>query len=367
MKKKNCIIVSIIIVGLILSGYFSYSNYHKKVFFSQYLRDHPENVSILLKNEQQTLLKWQADKPVELASVAKIIVGIEYARQVHEGKIDCNQMVALSDLNVYRMDKLDGGAQEAWEKEMKNQNKIENDKVALKDIATGMIDFSSNANFEYLIQLLGLDNIQEMLDSLHLKHHEKIFPFFSAIYVPKEVSLKKNIPIDEAIKEFKIMPHEEVADYAIQIHEKLAQDQDDTYRKKLAIDSWYNEDVDNIVSQNMVKASASDYATILEKINNGDLPGEKYLREIMESPMKSKGNQKEYQHLGFKGGSTNSVLNTTMYAEAKDGNKITLVVFIHDISKEEYPQLEKNLPYAIEQLVSNSENYVQKIKSVLES
>ncbi|MFH4258814.1 hypothetical protein WAJ21_20580, partial [Acinetobacter baumannii] len=86
----------------------------------------------------------------------KLIVALEYTKQVTEGKIDSSSFVSINDVNRYYVPNTDGGAQDRWQKYLEKTGKITEGAVSLEEVAKGMVKFSSNANAEYLMELLGL-------------------------------------------------------------------------------------------------------------------------------------------------------------------------------------------------------------------
>ena len=51
-----------------------------------------------------------------VASTMKLIVALEYTKQVTEGKIDSSRFVSINDVNRYYVPNTDGGAQDRWQK-----------------------------------------------------------------------------------------------------------------------------------------------------------------------------------------------------------------------------------------------------------
>ena len=90
-----------------------------------------------------------------LASTVKTIIAIEYAVQAAAGKINPDEEVGISELEKFHVKNTDGGAHPKWLDFVKN--KINDDKITVREIAKGMIRFSSNANTEWLCQS---DNLQ---------------------------------------------------------------------------------------------------------------------------------------------------------------------------------------------------------------
>src|SRR5699024_5195965 len=64
--------------------------------------------------------------------------------------------------------------------EMKEEDNIHEESVRLHDVASGMITYSSNANADFLIDLLGEENINQRMEELELEH-DPIVPFTGSL------------------------------------------------------------------------------------------------------------------------------------------------------------------------------------------
>ena len=87
------------------------------------------------------------------------------------------------------MPNTDGGAQDRWQSYLEKKGKITEGAVSLEEVARGMVRFSSNANAEYLMEVLGLDNINRNLQSLSLPAHQPIFQSFH-LYTSLDICIK---------------------------------------------------------------------------------------------------------------------------------------------------------------------------------
>lgn len=341
-------IVGITVIIFILASMVPSSN-PKAVL--EFMQNNPDKVSMTMIRNAQQLVQYQSDRKMPMASVAKIIVAVEYAQQAAQHKIDPEKMVSLEDLNRYYIPKLDGGAQDEWEKWLYQHNRIEDSIVSLREVAMGMIQFSSNANMEYLIELLGLDAINQNLQRLGLETHEPLYPFYSSLLIPN--SLMKsydNIPDIEKVKKAKVelkeIPQQRFQELALMEHEHLKNDADGSYKSGAKMESWYDAEFDKINSDRMVGATSKDYGNLLSKINSRHYFSpeiHKFLDEIMETAMESEGNQDQFNHLGFKGGSTSYVLNSAIYAVDNEGNKVEVVILMNELSNKDMKLLSKNL------------------------
>ena len=88
-------------------------------------------------------------------------------------------------MNRYYLKGTDGGAHEEWLVDMKENGKLKNNQVSLHEVAKGMMLYSSNANTDYLMNLLGAVKHQSVrIDELGLNQHEDVYPIVGGILNP---------------------------------------------------------------------------------------------------------------------------------------------------------------------------------------
>ena len=97
--------------------------------------------------------------------MAKIIIAVEFAKQVSEGKINRDEQISLQELEKYYVKNTDGGAHPDWLEDAKARELVENGQIALEEVAKGMIHYSSNANTTYLLDKLGIERVNDSLKS----------------------------------------------------------------------------------------------------------------------------------------------------------------------------------------------------------
>ncbi|CAK4834030.1 unnamed protein product [Aphanomyces euteiches] len=286
-----------------------------------------------------------------LASTVKIMVAIEYAKQAAEGVITPDESVKLKELEPYYLPNLDGGAHPSWLSYIESKQLVKDGAVALEEVAKGMIVFSSNANTEYLMERLGLSNINQNIEELGLKHHEPLYPFVSSLLIPYEL-MQSYVGLDpkdqraKAKKELLNMPVEVFRAKALNIHEKLKQDVDGTYKRRVNIEEWYDGKLDRMNSDKLIAASTDDYAGLLAKINGRNFYApavQKHLETVMEGMMQNPANQQKLEHAGLKGGSTSYVLTQALYATDKEDNQTELAIFFNDVDEVQMEKLTSSL------------------------
>jgi D-alanyl-D-alanine carboxypeptidase len=364
-----CFVVAIVSITAVL--FFTKMNSESEYVF-KYMKQHPENVALTVIRNNNVIASFNSNRMMPLASVVKIIIAIEYAQQSANGKINPDEPVSLTEIDKYYIPKLDGDAQPNWIDSLKSLNLIKDNSVSLKEVAKGMIDFSSDANMEYLIEILGIDNINKNISTLGLKNHDKIYPIYSYLLAPYELMKKNdNLPEKERIakakEELRNMTKEQFYLLAMQEHNKLANDIDGAYKKEVDIEKWYDNEFDKIFSDRMVPSTTEDYGLLLSKINDRNYFSpqvQNYLDQVMEGPMESAGNQELFQHLGMKGGSTNYILNTALYAIDKKDDSTEIVLFINNIEQKDYKELQGNMNKFLEGILTKSETHNKLVEEI---
>lgn len=302
-----------------------------------------ENVSLAIDYNNEKWVDVNTNKQFPLASTVKIIIAIEYAQQAADGRINPQQQVSLKELETFYIPKTDGGAHEAWISALNQSKNI--DSVPLSEVANGMIAYSSNANTEYLMHVLGLQNINEVLKSLNVLDHEPLYPITSAVYIPIQLMNEKNLTKEETLKAMQNMDMIEYRDRALNIHNNWLKNPLTDEEKKQSL-KILNMDIQKVWSDRLVNATTTDYISILEKLNSKKYFHEdvhKYLDQVMEQLMQNPKNREWLTHAGQKGGSTAFVLTLAFYAKDKDGNQTEIAFFANNLNMIEQAKLSKNL------------------------
>lgn len=334
-----------IIIGI---GMYMFKREIKKEapeYILQFIKEHSESerVSFLINYNREKLGEVNPGNLLPLASTVKIIIAIEYARQAANGKIDPLQEVSLEDLDVFYIPKTDGGAHEAWIASLNKKEKM--DTVYLSEVAKGMITHSSNANTEYLMSLLGIENINALLEDIAISNHEVLYPLVSAMFIPTQLMNEKNLTKQELLEVLKNMDIFEYRKRALDIHKQwLIQPPTDENKKQMLKN--LSMDIQKVWSDRLPRSTTDDYVEIMKKLNNKtyfDADVYKYLDPVMEQLMEHPTNREWLIHAGQKGGSTVFVLTMAMYATDKERNQTEMAFFANDLTTIEQAKLSRNL------------------------
>lgn len=325
-----------------------------------FIKKNPNKAAIKLVRNDTVIAERNPNKIMPLASTVKIILAIEYAIQSAEGKINPDEKIPLEELDRFYVKNTDGGAHPSWLKSVKD--KIEDDSIPIWEIAKGMIRYSSNANTEWLSQLLGLEKINDRIDSLGISDHTDIYFIVSALFVGKEkFPNSKGKELEDKLKKMSL---KEYIDATNSIHSKLLADT--IYKSNLG-DLGMN--IQRIWSDNLPSSTVSEYTELMQKLNSKtyfDSNVHQYLDETMEGLMENPANQKWLEHSGMKGGSTSFVLTKALYATDKKGNKTELAYFFDDLGFIENTRLQGSMN-EFELKILTNKDFLNKIEIELKN
>jgi len=321
-----------IFVALLLSNINGVAQSNGADSLLRFIQQNKYKSSLYLKKNDSVIVRLNQNKMMPLASTAKIIIAIEFAKQASHNIFDENERIPLTDLDKYYIPNTDGNAHPDWIRYERLKENIINDSIPLIEVAKGMIVFSSNANAEYLMDLLGINNINSNIRLLGITDHTQLYPWASALFLyqnPKQVKEEK------IIKEIKRLDEEQYARAAFLIHNQLKND--NTYKQKFRTQDL-TIPMQKEWSDRLPASTAKEYVRICEILNNRKIFDSKtysVLSTILETVMENPANQTWLLHAGMKGGSTMFVLTKALYASLKNGTKIELAYFFNNLSQKQ--------------------------------
>lgn len=326
--RLKLIFSTLTVICSVLSPYLFAQN---NSIISDFIKQYPDKSAVYMVQNGNVMTAINADRKMPLASTVKIIIAIEYAYQAAEGKINPMQWVDTAELDKYYIPNTDGNAHPEWLKYMKAMTRVQNGKVQLQEVAKGMIDFSSNANTEYLLGLLGVDNANKRITSLGLTNHDSLYYFVSSLGV---INGKEVADLDKlSMEEYRALSAAE--------HSKL--NADPMYKKGIV---FLPLNVQKVWSDRLPASTVKEYVSVMQKINSRtyfDSTTQKHLSVVMERLMDNPANQQWLKHAGMKGGSTPWVLTKALYATTTTGESTELAYFFNNLTSEEFEKLATNM------------------------
>lgn len=338
-------IIVLAFAGLAGYTYVKYFNTEGD-FVAGFIAKNPSKSALYWVRNDSLIAEHNPNAKMPLASTVKIIVAIEFAKQVASGKIQPDAPIPLTELARFYIPETDGGAHPSWLKQVREKNLITNGSVPLLEVAKGMIRYSSNANTEYLMWRLGLNAINANLASLGLSQHDSLYPFVSALYVCSE---------ENSAKGLKLMGMDLYKKKAYEYFEALKMD---TTVKQQFNFAHVSAPVQRVWSDRLPASTAREYAGLMQKIQSRayfDSTTQATLETLMEWPMEAfDSNREKYQRLGAKGGSTAYVLTYALYATDKDNNQTQLVFLFDGLDIVESTLLQAQLSLFQQTVISGS-------------
>lgn len=326
-----------------------------------FIQKHADNSSLRLQRNDSLLVSLNTNKVMPLASTVKIMVALEFAKQASHDIFDPNKLVALSDLEKYYIPNTDGNAHPHWIDYEKKNGNINADSVSLMEVAKGMMMFSSNANTEYLMDLLGLQNINQNYKLLSIKSYTPAYYLVSSLFLYQNPKEKAE---DKVLKQIRSLSTLDYAEATEAIHAQLKLNPE--YKSKFrAADLTLP--MQRLWSDRLPASTTKAYTQIAYIINHRLIfKADTYqiLSQILETIMQNAANQQWLTHAGMKGGSTAFVLTKTLYATLKNGDQIELAYFLDGLTPQENQKLQGWMnPFELR--ILRDKTFVDRVKNAL--
>ncbi|KZD43746.1 D-alanyl-D-alanine carboxypeptidase [Bacillus cereus] len=350
-------IVAGVIIVAVIAFFFIMKYYLSKEdpeYVLNYIKEHKgdETCSLLIRKNGEVVTSVNENKKLPLASMAKIVIAVEFAKQVSEGKIRRDEQISLKELEKYYVKDTDGGAHPAWLEDAKARELVKNEQISLEEVAKGMIHYSSNANTTYLLEKLGIERVNDSLKELELTSHDKFSSYTASLYMRGYVEKELNEPENQSLEMIRNMSNDEYNKHVLQIHEWM---KDESEWKKRDIPLKIDMEFQRIWSDRLVSANAKDYLSLMEKINSRNyFP--KSMQDEIDNVFKGTVENSKLEYAGQKGGSTAFVLTKSLYTTDKKGNKVEVVIMFNDIDNQiTYQKLRNNIDYFIRDAITDEE------------
>jgi D-alanyl-D-alanine carboxypeptidase len=288
-----------------------------------------------------------ADVPMPLASVVKIITLIAYANAAAAGELDPAEWVTLDEIGQTYLPRSDLGAHNRALQELGERQLIAFDPPAtpLEEVPWMMIRHSSNAAADYLHLRLGQRVIEQTVIDLGLESHTAPCPWIGQfLAIANRQTSGSN---RQAVQSYLDNP-EHYGYEAMRLAESYANDE--AYRASESEPGWRASfDTQLLFADNLnAQANARDYAGLMSRIVQNQLSNgytNIVVRRALEWPMAFLVNQELFTTIGLKDGSLPGVLTTAYYAQRiEDGATIVVVLFYRQLPRQTYQQWRRDLP-----------------------
>ena len=328
----------------------------------QRLLDAPATVGLVAfqAGQPEQGLYLNANAPMPLASVAKIITLVAYAEAVAAGELNPQEAIPLAELDRYYLPNFDLGAHRRAVAELRAEGRLlppeDDPAVALADVAWMMIRHSSNAAADYLHLRLGQERIEQTAVTLGLNEtpgsHSAPCTFLGQFLMMGNHSRQTDdwaalaaLTADPAAAErygrevalladaYRFQPDFRAGEVAWR--ERTRRPSTDTQRYFAA----------NLAPQGTAGAYAALMLRLAQNgLSNGDSSFQ--ARRVLEWTNQFPANQELFSNVGYKNGSLPGVLTTTYYAYRwDDAAPVVVVLFYRDLPQQTYREWRFDLPH----------------------
>ncbi|MCA9981030.1 MAG: serine hydrolase [Anaerolineales bacterium] len=272
-----------------------------------------------------------ADRPMPLASTAKIVILTAVAQAVADGHRTWQDPIPLADWDRYYLPGTDGGAHPSALANLEIATDAQGfaldgqQTVTLDDLTWAMIRYSDNAATDYLLATLPPNAIERVFETANLGSHDPL-PSFLGLFLLWNNHETPTLS-DERVAELVALEPSARAAQAQILADRYTQDE----AWRTAEQTWRANRQPNRIShemtlatQTMPRASARDYAHLLALIATDNYASPAIsadVRRFLEWPMvEFPSNIDRFAALGTKGGTLAGVLTEATYYVPQAGD-----------------------------------------------
>lgn len=319
----------------------------------------PETVALVAyqAGREAEGVSYNADAPMPLASVTKIITLVAYVEAVAAGALNPLEPVALAELDRYYLPNFDLGAHRRAVNELReNGRALDTDppSVYLEDVPWMMIRHSSNAANDFLLARLGQARIEETALRLGMTNHSAPCSFLGQFLVMANHTRRAGNDL-RALEAYVAAAPGSPPDYGNDVAalaEAFSSDpafrqeeigwRTDARRPSIETQRYFTEHLN-------ARGAAREYAALAALIAGNGLsnPDSSFLaRRYLEWPMRFPANQELFSNLGYKNGALPGVLTTVYYAYRwNDPAPVVVALFYRNLPQRTYRDWRSDLPH----------------------
>jgi D-alanyl-D-alanine carboxypeptidase len=319
-----------------------------------YLLAHPGHVGLAAyrvgQEEQGVYLN--ADTPMPLASVVKLIHLVAYIEAVGDGRLDPTSWVPVTDLEQYFLPGSDLRAHPNALDELTSRGLVGQNPpaVPLEELPGMMMRYSSNAATDYLHMRLGQDVIEETAVRLGLTNQTAPCPFLGQfLLISNHTRTTDNRSAIQSLIDNPALYGQAVMELttAYSSSNQFRTDEGRWYQRSRR-PTWQDQ---SLFSENLnAQGSAGDYANLMATIAQEQL-GDSYTsflaRRYLEWPLAAYPvNQELFHMVGYKNGSLPGILTTVYYASPQgSGGLVVVALFYRNLPEATYREWRRSLTH----------------------
>ncbi|WP_240792678.1 serine hydrolase [Bacillus pumilus] len=322
LLKIGLVVLGVVILYLVVDVLLYKRDMKKtKEDLLTFVTKNKKDVSATIIENEDVVLDWNGNQKTPLASTVKLMVLFHFVKTVSSGDIKLDEKVALADIERFYIDRTDGGAHTYW---LEVNDFSEH--ATLLDVAKGMMQVSSNACTDYLIDRLGLDKINDRMKQAGLTEHDELMPLTPKLLWPAYVSNHRR----DALKKMSGVTDEQYKSLMIEIFNimKNNPEQKKALEEKMMKKNLLSLRIQSLLTQKITKSTTNQYAHFMKRLQDELLTTEEkrlFSQIVLGETFKAETDQ----YLWYKGGATLFVFTAALYRRTETSS-VSVSLFIND-------------------------------------
>ncbi|AZQ61374.1 hypothetical protein EI427_03790 [Flammeovirga pectinis] len=352
-------LLSIITYLLLGSACFAQEDITAPPYFLEFMEKNPKKFHLTYYDNLGRLIKWQDNELSSIGGMVYWLYALEYVRQIENGNFSPTERVPLKDISKFDAS---SNKMSIWSDYLHQTKRLLNNKVRMREIVSGLLTFTNDANGDYLMSRLGVDSLTSAVQTFKMYNTTALFPISSAIiYAHNPFQENENTFINrvnnENLNEFRA--------HTFSMYDTLINDHSGLVKESFKFRSDKHKKYATLLTDRLPMGIVSDYNLLLQKINErtifeGDMATE--WEKTVEAPlMTSKIIQEHYKHCGRLVYSTVNSVSITLYGTFKDGRRVQMSATFENLTETEHIDLALSINDFGFSMLENKE-YMEQVK-----
>ena len=317
--------ILLLFIGFIIVALFmKKKDIHKtKDDIVKIMEKYPEMWSMSVIQNDNEIISYNKDKIIPLGSTVKILYAVAFINAVRNKFLNPDELISIKKVDSLYFKNTDGNAHNSWK-----ENEHIGSEVTLKEIAKGMMKYSSNACTDFIYYRLGKDKINQVIRDYSLLSHTDIYPLNAALLIPGYLYMEEKVPKKDITKTIKEMPINHFNLLANEMLNKIIKGEADILIDNLRMMSAKK--VQREITKKLPAASSFDYAKLMYQLGKSENWTAED-KQLMDDLIGFLDYQKSGSRLWYKGGSTLFIITSASY-RSNGSEDISFAFFIEDMS-----------------------------------
>ncbi|WP_139262932.1 hypothetical protein [Flammeovirga pacifica] len=329
-------------------------------YFLEFIEENPEKFHLTYNDNSGKIIKWRDNELSTVGGLVYWLYALEYTRQVSNGGIRPVERIDMEEIQKFDTY---SNKMKIWSDYLSYKKKLLKNKVRLREVVSGLINFATDANGDFLMSRLGLDSVQRAVGTFHMHTTTTLYPISSAI-------IHVHNPFMENEQEFMHrIKNENLNDFrqnVFQLYDSLNQDSLGILKDSFQFNPEKHKVYSGLLTEHLPMGIISDYNLLIQNINMrskevfwNDME-EEWINAVEAPLMSDPTMAKHYKHCGRLVYSTVNSVSISLYGTMKNGRTAQLTATFENLTETEHIDLALVINDFGFSMIENKE-YLQKV------